>query len=76
MLEEFPSFDLGFDILNDQNNEEAGNSPGESATSQKKRFPDVTETEKNQLLSKFKWKLRRVQQIGPWTHLKVKKRNH
>ena len=50
MAEEFPSFDLGFDFLNDQNNEEAGNSPGETATGQKKRFADVTETEKNQLL--------------------------
>ena len=26
MAEEFPSFDLGFDFLNDQNNKEAGNS--------------------------------------------------
>ncbi|KAK2564350.1 hypothetical protein P5673_011775 [Acropora cervicornis] len=50
MAEEFPSFDLGFDFLNDQNNEEAGNSLGETATGQKKRFGDVTETEKNQLL--------------------------
>ena len=50
MAEEFPSFDLGFDFLNDQNNEEEGNSPDETATGQKKRFADVTETEKNQLL--------------------------
>ncbi|KAK2546817.1 hypothetical protein P5673_033459 [Acropora cervicornis] len=50
MAEEFPSFYLGFDFLNVQNNEEAGNSPGETATDQKKRFADVTETEKNQLL--------------------------
>ena len=48
MAEEFPSFDLGFDFLNEQNNEEAGNFPGEAATGQK-RFADVTETEKNQL---------------------------
>ena len=26
MAEEFPSFDLGFDFLNDQNNQEAGKS--------------------------------------------------
>ena len=26
MAEEFPSFDLSFDFLNDQNNEEAGKS--------------------------------------------------
>ena len=39
MAEEFPSFD----VLNDQNN-------AETATDQKKRFADVTETEKNQLL--------------------------
>ena len=44
MAEEFPSFDLGFDFLNDQNNEETGNSPGETATDQKKGFADVTET--------------------------------
>ena len=48
--EEFPSFDLGFDFLNDQNSEEAGNSPGETASGQKERFADVTEAEKNQLL--------------------------
>ena len=57
MVEEFPSFDLGFDFLNDQNNEEAGNSPGETATGQKKRFADVTETEKNSFCWKFKRKL-------------------
>ena len=73
MAEEFPSFDLGFDFLNDQNNEEEGNSPDETATGQKKRFADVTEIS---FCWKFKRKLRRVQQIGPWTHLKVKKRNH
>ena len=50
MAEEFPSFDLGFDFLNDQNNEEAGNSPSETATDQEKRFADVTEMEENQLL--------------------------
>ena len=37
MAEEFSSFNLGFDFLNDQNNEEAGNSPGETATGQKKK---------------------------------------
>ena len=50
MVDEFPSFDLDFDFLNDQNNEEAGNSPDETDTGPKKRFADVTETEKNQLL--------------------------
>ena len=49
MPEEFPSFDLGFYFLNYQN-AEAGNSPGDTATDQKKRFADVTETEKNQFL--------------------------
>ena len=43
MAEEFPSFDLGFDFLNDQNN-------AETATDQKKRSADVKETETNQLL--------------------------
>ena len=43
MAEEFPSFDLSFDFLNDQNN-------AETATDQKKRSADVKETEKNQLL--------------------------
>ena len=46
MAEEFPSFDLGFYFLNYQN-AEAGNSPGDTATDQKKRFADVTETEKS-----------------------------
>ena len=50
IAEEFPSFDLGFDFLNDQNREEVGSSPGETATDEKNRFADVTETEKNQLL--------------------------
>jgi len=50
MAEEFASFDHGFDFLNYQNNVEAGNSPDETATDQKKRFADVTETEKIQLL--------------------------
>ena len=49
MAEEFPSFDLGFYFLNYQN-AEAGNSPGDTATDQKKRFADGTETEKNQVL--------------------------
>ena len=50
MAEEFPSFDLGFDFLNDQNNKEEGKSSGEAAIGQKTRFVDVTETEKHQLL--------------------------
>ena len=49
MAEEFPSFDLSFYFLNFQNGE-TGNSPGDTATDQKKRFADVTETQKNQLL--------------------------
>ena len=76
MAEEFPSFDLGFDFLNDQTNEEAGKSPGETTTGQKKRFADVTETEKNQLLLEIQAKATKSAKIGPWTHLKVKKRNH
>ena len=35
MAEEIASFESRFDFLNDQNNEEAGNSPGETATDQK-----------------------------------------
>ena len=36
MAEEFPSFDLGFDFLNDQNNAETPPG-GETATDQKKK---------------------------------------
>ena len=50
MAEEFPSFDLGFDFLNDQNNKEEGKLSGEAAIDQKKGLQMWRKRRKSQLL--------------------------
>ena len=50
MAEQFPSFDCGFEFLNDMVNTNVEGESDKAATAGKKRFVEVTETQKNQLL--------------------------
>ena len=48
--EELPCFEFGFEFLQVEKSIEVDESPGEPVTEKKKRFADLTETDRNQLL--------------------------
>lgn len=50
MAEGFPRFDLGFDFLNTDKSNKGEESEDEGNVTKKKRFAELTEAERNQLL--------------------------
>ena len=50
MADEFPCFQLSFEFLNTSKSHNNDECPDEAPVAKKKRFVEVTETERNQLL--------------------------